>query len=88
MTKDAMTSSTSSTLIPYARSKVMSHPSIADDIGTDVKTGQHLLTVMWNKSKSCKGIADTPAVRTVTPNFEFWETHVQLTVRTTNNQKT
>ena len=42
-------------------SKVLTHPSIANDTGTDIRTGQHLLTVMLNKSRSCKEIADTQA---------------------------
>ena len=61
ITKDAMTPTTSLSLISYARSKVFTHPSIANDTGTDIRTGQHLLTVMLNKSRSCKEIADTQA---------------------------
>ena len=56
-----MTPTTSLSLISYARSTVLNHPSIANDTGTDIRTGQHLLTVMLNKSRSCKEIADTQA---------------------------
>ena len=61
ITKDALSPTTSLALIAYARSKVDAYPSIAHDTGTDIRTGQHLLTVMLNKSRSCKEIADTQA---------------------------
>lgn len=37
------------------------YPSIESDTGEHLRTGQHLLTVMLNKSKSSKEIADTQA---------------------------
>jgi hypothetical protein len=61
VTKDALTTTTSLSLLSHARQKVTSYPSLASNTGTDLRTGQHLLTVMINKSTSCKEIADTQA---------------------------
>jgi hypothetical protein len=61
ITKDALTPITSLSLLSHAREKVTSYPSLANDTGTDLRTGKHLLTVMINKSTSCKEIADTQA---------------------------
>ena len=61
ITKDSLTPTTSLALISYARNKVTENPSVANNTGTDLRTGQHLLTVMLNKCRSCKEIADTQA---------------------------
>lgn len=61
ITKDALSPTTSLSLLSHAREKILAYPSLATDTGTDLRTGQHLVTVMVNKSTSCKEITDTQA---------------------------
>jgi hypothetical protein len=60
ITNDALTPTTSQSLLSHAREKVTSYPSLANNTGTDLRRGQHLLNVMIN-STSHKEIADTQA---------------------------
>ena len=61
ITKNALTSTTTLSLLLHARQKISLHPSVAENTGTEIRNGQHLLTIMLNKSRSSKEIADTQA---------------------------
>ena len=48
-------------VIKYAAEKIGKYPSKAEDTGTDLRTGMHLLTVVHNKFNGLTEISDTQA---------------------------
>jgi len=61
LTKDQTALTNSLAVIKYAAEKIGKYPSKAEDTGTDLRTGMHLLTVVHNKFNGLTEISDTQA---------------------------
>ena len=48
-------------VVKYARQKIEQYPSVADDTGTVLRTGQHFANVLLNKLTGMSELADTQA---------------------------